>query len=64
MTPEVFDALRCAVNIAREQQVEKVVLLRLKVELAGHAPTHVDEALKFWSHREAQLGDPQMRGWT
>ena len=64
MTPEAFEALRCAVNIAREQQVQKAPSLRIKVELAGHAPKHVDEALKFWSRRETQLGDPRLRGWA
>jgi hypothetical protein len=58
MSPEASDALRAAVNIARNGEIgddnrkpQKVVTLRHMLLRAGHTPEAVDEALKFWANQ-------------
>ena len=58
MSPEASNALRAAVNIARNGEIgddnrrpQKVATLRHMLHRAGHAPEAVDEALQFWANQ-------------
>jgi hypothetical protein len=55
MNERVYEALRAAVNVAREQQLMTVDDLKLRLVHKGFAEQEVDEALQFWAHREVQL---------
>lgn len=54
MTEDVYNAIRCAVTIAKTQQVTKVAILRIKVQQAGHSEEATDQALKAWADSEAR----------
>jgi hypothetical protein len=49
MTPIAFDALRRAVNIAREGQVQSVRRLRTLLKEQGYADEAINEALQAWA---------------
>lgn len=48
MTANVMNALRDAVNIARNEQVPSVKKLRRRLVEEGHDPEDADGALDYW----------------
>ena len=48
----VFDALRDAVNLARDRQIRTLRALRAQLETRGHKREHVDEAIQCWATYE------------
>ena len=43
-----------AVRIAKDEQVQKVAILRSKLLRLGHSETIVEEALVYWANHEAR----------
>lgn len=53
LSPEGFDMLRAAMNIARNYQVQKVAQLRIKLlDMFPGKDDLVQEALTYWGHYE------------
>lgn len=53
MSDGVMLALRAAVNIARNDGVERIGLLRLRLVDRGFSEADTDAALRYWATREA-----------
>jgi hypothetical protein len=52
MSEEVLAALKAAVNVARNECIDKVAVLRMRLLSAGHSEDDVREALLYWANRE------------
>lgn len=58
MTDSAFDTLRAAVNLARNEQINTVAMLRRRLLRLGHAANDIDEALNYWGNHYRRHGIP------
>lgn len=56
MSDTTFDALRDAVTLARQYQIQTVVRLRGMLKDRGHQEEAIQEALRVWGNRIRQTG--------
>lgn len=56
MRPEVFDALRRAVNVSKELEIHSVKHLRGRLIAEGYPAEDVDDALRHWAARVRETG--------
>jgi hypothetical protein len=52
MTPDAYQALRDAVNLARNERIRSVSTLKRLLIQRGHAPEHANEAIQTWANYE------------
>lgn len=55
LSPEAFDILRSAVNLARDQGIQRVATLRLRLNnLWPGRATDIEQAIAFWASSTAR----------
>ena len=60
MRDEAFDALRAAVNYARESGAHtKLAMVRTRLQLLGFSDDVIVEALELWADYQHRVGLPQ-----
>ncbi|MBN3848690.1 hypothetical protein G3N58_17935 [Paraburkholderia sp. Ac-20342] len=52
MTDAAYQALRDAVNLARDEQIRRVAALKSRLHQAGHCGEAIDEAIQAWANYE------------
>jgi hypothetical protein len=52
MTEDAYQALRAAVNLARNEQVRNVAALKSRLRQMGHSDEAATEAIKTWADYE------------
>jgi predicted nucleic acid-binding protein len=54
MNIEVFNCLRDAVILARDQQIKTAATLRAKLRIVGYSEDTITEALNLWADYEVR----------
>jgi len=55
ISDQVFDALRSAVRLAREESIRNVATLRKRLVEEGHEEDDAKAGIRLWVDREAEM---------